>query len=87
MDRERFELLVDSQPVILTRAEFRLLWSLLTHPGRVFTRGELADEITAGESIILERNVDVHVSAVRKKLGVAGDVIQTVRGVGYRCKD
>jgi DNA-binding response OmpR family regulator len=87
MDRERFELLVDSQPVILTRAEFRLLWSLLTHPGRVFTRGELADEITAGESIILERNVDVHVSAVRKKLGIAGDVIQTVRGVGYRCKD
>jgi len=87
MDRERFELLVDSQPVVLTRAEFRLLWTLLTHPGRVFTRSELADEITAGESIILERNVDVHVSAVRKKLGPAGDVIQTVRGVGYRCKD
>ncbi|QDU86405.1 Phosphate regulon transcriptional regulatory protein PhoB [Planctomycetes bacterium Pla163] len=87
MDRDRFELLVDSEPVILTRAEFRLLWTLLNHPGRVFTRGELAEEITAGESIILERNVDVHVSAVRKKLGDDGDVIQTVRGIGYRCKD
>lgn len=87
MDRDRFELLVDSEPVTLTRAEFRLLWTLLNHPGRVFTRGELAEEITAGESIILERNVDVHVSAVRKKLGPDGDIIQTVRGVGYRCKD
>jgi len=87
MDRDRFELLVESEHVTLTRAEFRLLWTLLSHPGRVFTRGELAEEITAGESIILERNVDVHVSAVRKKLGAEGDIIQTVRGVGYRCKD
>lgn len=87
MDRDRFELLVDSEQVILTRAEFRLLWTLLDNPGRVFTRGELAEEITAGESIILERNVDVHISAVRKKLGDDGDVIQTVRGIGYRCKD
>ncbi|MEZ5979162.1 MAG: response regulator transcription factor [Planctomycetota bacterium] len=87
MDRDRFELLVDGSQIVLTRAEFRLLWTLVSHPGRVFPRGELAEEITAGESIILERNVDVHVSSLRKKLGEAGDVIQTVRGVGYRCRD
>lgn len=87
IDTERYELLMDGEPVDLTRAEFRLMWTLGARPGRVYTRGELADRITAGESIILDRNVDVHVSSVRKKLGRYGDMLQTVRGVGYRLKD
>jgi two-component system, OmpR family, phosphate regulon response regulator PhoB len=87
IDTERYELLMDGEPVELTRAEFRLMWTLGARPGRVYTRGELADRITGGDSIILDRNVDVHVSSVRKKLGRYGDMLQTVRGVGYRLKD
>jgi len=87
LDSTRFEALHQDELVPLTRAEFRLLWALVQRPGRVYSRSELADEITAGESLIIDRNVDVHVSSIRKKLGVAGKVIATVRGVGYKCVD
>ena len=52
-----------------------------------FTRNDLVDRITGGEAIVLDRNVDVHVSAIRKKLGDRAELITTVRGVGYKCKD
>jgi two-component system, OmpR family, phosphate regulon response regulator PhoB len=87
LDAERFEATLGEELLILTRAEFRLLWALCSRPGRVFTRDELVDRITAGESLIIDRNVDVHISAIRRKLGAAGDLIATVRGVGYKCKD
>jgi two-component system phosphate regulon response regulator PhoB len=87
LDAERFEVLSSGELVPLTRAEFRLLWTLVQRPGRVYARNELVDKITAGESLIIDRNVDVHVSSIRKKLGKSGDLITTVRGVGYKCKD
>ncbi|MEX1025677.1 MAG: response regulator transcription factor [Planctomycetota bacterium] len=87
LDATRHEVLVAGESVEFTRAEFRLLWALCERPGRVYTRGELVDRITDGEVIITERNVDVHISAVRKKLGDSGDLIATVRGVGYKCRD
>ena len=87
LDITRHEVTVDRNVVPLTRAEFRLLWTLASRPGRVFSRDELVEEITAGESFIITRNVDVHVSAIRKKLGPAGELIATVRGVGYKCRD
>ena len=87
LDAERHEVLLGGESVYFTRAEFRLIWTLATHPGRVFGRAELVERITAGESYILDRNVDVHVSSIRKKLRDQADLIQTVRGVGYRCRD
>jgi two-component system phosphate regulon response regulator PhoB len=87
LDVTRHEVLNQGSPVPLTRAEFRLLWTLAQRPGRVYSRNELVDEITAGEALIVDRNVDVHVSALRKKLGDAGKLIATVRGVGYKCTD
>lgn len=87
LDSERHEVSVDGEITYFTRAEFRLMWALAAHPGRVFTRNELVDHITAGESYILDRNVDVHISAIRKKLGRHGNLIATVRGVGYKCRD
>jgi DNA-binding response OmpR family regulator len=87
LDMTRHEVLSEGQAVPLTRAEFRLLWTLVQRPGRVYTRNELVDEITAGEAVIIDRNVDVHISAIRKKLGDAGKLIATVRGVGYKCMD
>jgi DNA-binding response OmpR family regulator len=87
LDSQRYEVTVADKLVPLTRAEFRLLWALARRPGRVFPRDELIDKITAGESYIIDRNVDVHISSIRRKLGKAGDLIATVRGIGYKCKD
>ena len=87
LDKERYEVTRDGEVIPFTRAEFRLLWTLASNPGRVYTRDELVERITAGEAMILDRNVDVHVSAIRKKLGQETDLIGTVRGVGYKCKD
>ena len=87
LDRERHEVFVGGDEVVFTRAEFRLLWTLASKPGRVYTRDQLVEKITGGEAIVLDRNVDVHVSAIRKKLGGQRKVIGTVRGVGYKCYD
>ena len=87
LDLTRHEVLWEGAHVPLTRAEFRLLWTLAQRPGRVYSRNELVDEITAGEALIIDRNVDVHISSIRKKLGEAGKLIATVRGVGYKCTD
>ncbi len=87
LDSERHEVSVGGKVLTMTRAEFRLLWTLGSQPGRVYTRDQLVDRITGGEAIILDRNVDVHVSAIRRKLGNEIDFIGTVRGVGYKCND
>lgn len=87
VDRERHEVSVNGEEVRLTLAEFRLLQALASSPGRVFTRAQLVREITGGEHHIVERNVDVHVRALRRKLGEAGEMIRTVRGVGYKIED
>jgi DNA-binding response OmpR family regulator len=75
------------QPLVLTLAEYRLLTALMARPGRVYTREQLIEKITGGEAYVIDRNVDVHVRAIRKKLGDQADFIVTVRGVGYKCRD
>lgn len=87
LDADRHEVSVAGIVLSFTRTEFRILWALAAAPGRVYTRENLVDRITDGEAIILERNVDVHISAIRKKLGSEGDRIGTVRGVGYKFLD
>ena len=78
------EVEVDGQPVDFTATEFRLLHYLASRPGRVFTRDQLVRNVIGDDVVVLDRNIDVHVRAVRKKLGAHRDLIKTVRGVGYR---
>ena len=87
IDSERHEVLLRTEPLALTLAEYRLLATLISRPGRVFTREQLLEKITGGEAYVIDRNVDVHVRAIRKKLGDDADFIMTVRGVGYKCRD
>ncbi len=68
----------------LTPTEFRMLWTLISQPGRPFSRNELMETSRGDDSNSLERTIDVHVRALRKKMGVACDLVETVRGVGYR---
>lgn len=85
IDRVRHQAFVDDLPVELTPTEFRLLECLVRQPGRAFSRSQLMDAAIGDGAIVLERTIDVHVKTLRRKLGSrAGDLIETVRGVGYR---
>lgn len=68
----------------LTPTEFRMLWTMMSQPGRPFSRNELMETSRGEDANSLERTIDVHVRALRKKLGDNTDLIETVRGVGYR---
>ncbi|MCU1623176.1 MAG: putative two-component system response regulator [Frankiales bacterium] len=83
LDLETREVTVDGEPVQLTVTEFDLLAALLRKPGRVLSRDQLLSQVWGYEAAAGTRTVDVHVGQVRQKLGAAGDLIRTVRGVGY----
>ncbi len=74
-------------PLELTKDEFQLLLFFARHPGWVFTRYQIVDDIKGEGYVVTERAVDVRIAGLRKKLGVYSDYIETVRGVGYRFKD
>ncbi len=83
IDRVRHRAFADGRELDLTPTEFRLLECLLRQPGRAFTRHQLMDAAIGEGAIVLERTIDVHIKTLRRKLGTA-DLIETVRGVGYR---
>jgi two-component system phosphate regulon response regulator PhoB len=84
IDRRRFLATVDGREIGLTTTEFRILWTLAQGAGRVFGRGELHDACGTHDGAAHQRTVDVHIRAIRRKLGHSGNLIETVRGVGYR---
>ncbi len=69
----------------LPRKEFELLYFLAAHPGKVFTRQELLDEVWGRDVFVVDRTVDVHIRKIREKLG--SHYIETVKGVGYRFRE
>ena len=75
---------VDGQDVALTLKEFQLLCYLIRNKGNVMTRDRILQEIWGYEFDGENRTVDVHIRTLRSKLGKAGDLIETVRGIGYR---
>jgi two-component system phosphate regulon response regulator PhoB len=87
IDRVRHQAYVDNPEIDLTPTEFRLLECLLRQPGRAFGRSELMDAAIGEGAIVLERTIDVHIKSLRRKLGDAGELIDTVRGVGYRLRE
>ncbi len=87
IDRSRHKVTSSGKSLELTRTEFRLLDTLIRQPGRVFQRAELIDAALGEDTIVMERTIDVHIRALRRKLGGHADVIETVRGVGYRFRD
>jgi two-component system phosphate regulon response regulator PhoB len=90
IDRQRHKATMLGSEIDLTPTEFRLLECLLRQPGRAFSRHQLMDSAIGEGSIVLERTIDVHVKTLRKKLkskGGSEDLIETVRGVGYRFRE
>lgn len=82
-----YEVRTGGHAIRLTPTEFRILYLLAQRPGWVYTRYQIVDDVRGDEAGVTERSVDVHVAALRRKLGEHADVIETVRGVGYRFKD
>jgi DNA-binding response OmpR family regulator len=87
IDRRRHRATAGDRPLDLTPSEFGLLTALVRQPGRAFSRAELIDVALGDDAIVLERTIDVHIRALRKKMGRYADLVQTVRGIGYRLRD
>ncbi|MBA2728767.1 MAG: response regulator transcription factor [Parachlamydiaceae bacterium] len=87
MDVDKYQLRKYDKPITLTLSEFGILKRLLMSKGRVLTRNQLLDDLQNSDGFIVDRNIDVHIASLRKKLGPNFDTIETVRGVGYRFKD
>ena len=84
IDEAAHEARIDGKAISLTPYEFKLLVTLAQNQGRVLTRDQLILEVQGGGVSVVERAIDTHVFGLRKKLGEAAELIETVRGVGYR---
>ena len=90
VDVDRRQATVSGKSLALSKTEFDLLACLAGAPGRVFTRERLLDRVWGDDAAVTDRTVDAHLKAVRRKINAAGgdpELIETVRGVGYRVRE
>lgn len=86
IDKDKYEIMLDGKLKLFPRKEFEVLYFLSNNPGRVFSREVLLRNIWGSDIYVVDRTVDVHVRKIREKLGKYADLIETVKGVGYRFK-
>ena len=84
IDSGKHEVRINDEIIRLTSTEFKLLHHLASSRGRAFSREQLLNKVVGMGVVVVDRNIDVHIRAVRKKLGNHSNMIQTIRGVGYR---
>lgn len=84
IDRNKYIVVVSGQERIFPRKEFEILFLLAKNPGRVFSREDLLKEIWGTDVLVVDRTVDVHIRKIREKLDNYYDLIETIKGVGYR---
>ena len=87
IDVARHEVKISGEIIDLTATEFKILHQLASQPGRAFTREQLLNRVVGHGVVVVDRNIDVHIRAVRRKLGDYSSLVQTIRGVGYRLAD
>ena len=87
IDVARYKVTVDGNEITLTSTEFKVLQLMAGQAGRVFTRYQIVDAVHGDDYPVTDRSVDVQIVGLRKKLGDAGQYIETVRGIGYRFKE
>ncbi|HOP50019.1 MAG TPA: response regulator transcription factor [Ignavibacteriales bacterium] len=87
IDREKYSIFIDKDEIPLTRKEFELLYYLANQQGKVINREVILKEVWGEDIYVVERTVDVHVRKIREKLGDYANIIETVKGVGYRFKE
>lgn len=84
---QKHQVLIGKAKIDLTDTEYRLIRYLSERPGWVFTRNQIIDAVRGEDAVVTDRAVDVQIVGLRKKLGSAGALIETVRGVGYRFRE
>jgi two-component system phosphate regulon response regulator PhoB len=87
IDASKHDVSLNGESIKLTLTEFKLLISLVAARGRVLTRDQLMDKAMGTDVFVTDRAIDVHITAIRKKLGAASWLIRTVRGVGYSLQE
>lgn len=87
LDLRRYRAFAGEQQIELTRSEFKLLATILANPGRAYERSELIESALGDDTLVLERTIDVHIRAIRRKMGDYAHLIETVRGIGYRFQE
>ena len=83
LDLDRKQLTIDHEPILLTRKEFEILYLLISYNGKYLGRQEILDRIWREDVIVTERNVDVNIARLRKKIGVYGNYLKGRSGYGY----
>lgn len=87
INKEQFTVLIDNKKVIFPKKEFEILAYLASNPGKVFHREKILSDIWGTDIFVVERTIDVHVRKIREKLGKHAELIETIKGVGYRFKN
>jgi len=87
IDVARHEVTYGGKAVALTATEFRILHLLATKPGRVLSRDDIIDSALGRDANVFDRTIDVHITAIRRKLGRGSEQIETIRGFGYKFRD
>ena len=87
IDANKHKVTLRKKEAKLTATEFRLLHYLACNPGRVFSREQLLDQAFRNDVVVVDRNIDVHVRAIRKKIDPDQYYVETIRGVGYRFRE
>jgi len=86
IDKKKYVVFIDGEQNVFPRKEFELLFFLANNPGRVFNREVLLKEVWGSDVFVVDRTVDVHIRKIREKLDKYADLIETIKGVGYRFK-
>jgi two-component system, OmpR family, alkaline phosphatase synthesis response regulator PhoP len=86
IDKEKYIVNLNSEEMIFPRKEFELLYFLARNPGKVYSRESLLKEVWGIDIYVIDRTIDVHIRKIREKLGKHSDLIETVKGVGYKFK-
>jgi two-component system alkaline phosphatase synthesis response regulator PhoP len=84
INRSTYTVKIGKKEVFFPKKEFEILALLAGHVGRVFTREALLNTIWGTDVVVIDRTVDVHIRKIREKLGKDADMIETIKGVGYR---
>jgi two-component system alkaline phosphatase synthesis response regulator PhoP len=84
IDRESYIVMIEGKKVFFPRKEFEILFYLASHAGKVISRETLLSRVWGSEVFVGDRTVDVHIRKIREKLGAHADMIETIKGVGYK---
>lgn len=87
INKERYTVVLDGKNIVFPKKEFEILAYLAVNPGKVFHRDKILGDVWGTDIFVVERTVDVHIRKIREKLDKHADLIETIKGVGYRFKN